>query len=381
MKVILTVPSLGDPGGVAGLYRGVLPYLADDDVTVSPMEMGGTHRSLGPFHPISDQLKLAVRLSREPADLLAVNPSLDPKSFLRDGLFIRQALRRKLAVVVFFHGWWAPFERTVEAHLMRFFRSTFGRADAILVLASAFAEKLRQWGVKAPIRLARTAVSDEMFDGFSIEGKVRRILESPPLPILFLSRLEEGKGIFETLDAMSILVKRGFDARLDIAGDGSAAEAVRQRIASRGELSGRVRMLGYVRGERKREVLESHAIYCFPSVSEGMPLSLLEAMGFGHAVVTRPVGGIKDFFADATMGYAADGGSPEELADLLESLLSDNARTAEMARFNHEWVQGHCRASQAAEDLMETYRQALAASRARLGSAGGDRRKAVQAAV
>jgi glycosyltransferase involved in cell wall biosynthesis len=358
MRALLTLPSLSDPGGVAGFYNSVLPRLADRGVEVSALEIGRTRGAFGMLHPVLDQLELAARLRRVGADLVHVNPSLDARSFLRDGLFVRQALRRRMPVVVFFHGWLAAFESVVEGRLRGFFRRTYGQADTFLVLARAFADKLRQWGITAPINVTTTVISDELIEGFSLSRRLERLSAVPPARILFLARVEPGKGIFETIEAVDLLVREGIDVSLDVAGDGSALPAAEKEAAARTSLRGRVRFIGYVRGEAKKAILEQSDVYCFPSHSEGMPLSILEAMAFGLPVVTRAVGGIAEFFQDGAMGYAASGPDPRELAALLKRLLGDRTRMAEMARTNHAWTMQNCRASTAAARLEESYREA-----------------------
>jgi glycosyltransferase involved in cell wall biosynthesis len=364
MRAILTLPSLRDPGGVAGFYNSVLPRLADRGVEISTLEIGGTRGAFGLLHPVRDQIELASRLRREPADLVHVNPSLDARSFLRDGLFVGQGLRRRMPVVVFFHGWLSSFETVVEGRLRGFFQRTYGKADTFLVLARAFAEKLRQWGITAPIQVTTTVIPDELIRGFSLENRLERLAAVPPARILFLARVEPGKGIFETIQAVELLVREGLDVSLDVAGDGSALPAAEKEAASRPALRGRVRFIGYVRGEAKKAILEQSDVYCFPSHSEGMPLSILEAMAFGLPVVTRAVGGIAEFFQDGAMGYAASGPDPRELAALLKRLLGDRGRMAEMARTNHAWTMRNCRASGAAARLEESYREARERGRA-----------------
>ncbi len=67
-----------------------------------------------------------------------------------------------------------------------------------------------------------------------------------------------------------------------------------------------MRFLGHVSGAAKTQAFRAADIYLFTSLAEGMPNSVLEAMAFGLPIVTRPVGGIRDFFEDGRMGYATD---------------------------------------------------------------------------
>jgi glycosyltransferase involved in cell wall biosynthesis len=360
VNVIITLPSLADPGGVAGYYRAVLPALTARGVYLSPLEIGGTSSVLRFLHPLRDQIALAGLMRRKSFDIVHVNPSLDPKSFTRDGLFVLQAQRKKLRTVVFFHGWLASFERVIEGFLYRFFRATYGRVNSFVVLSSAFADKLREWGASAPIHVATTAIPDDLANGFSLDRKVQMIMSDSVMRVLFLARLEKAKGVFETIEAVNILLKRGIDVRLDIAGDGSAADQVREYLGESGPLSQHVRLLGYVRGEQKKEVLASNQIYCLPSQSEGMPVSVLEAMAFGMPIVARSVGGLKDLLQEGRTGYAICKSDPEDLADLLQKLISDRQGMASIARFNSAYVKQNCLASHAARTLLKIYQEAYA---------------------
>lgn len=76
--------------------------------------------------------------------------------------------------------------------------------------------------------------------------------------------------------------------------------------------------------KKKIETFISHDIYCFPTYGEGMPVSLLEAMAFGFPVVTRPVGGIKDFFENGKHGFLTNSKDPEIFAELIEKFLKND---------------------------------------------------------
>src|SRR3712207_2970921 len=81
---------------------------------------------------------------------------------------------------------------------------------------------------------------------------------------------------------------------------------------------------GYVRGADKIAALRTADVYLFPTeYGEGLPISILEAMAMQLQVVTRPVGGIADFFVDGEMGFVSDSVDPTVFADLVERLIDD----------------------------------------------------------
>ena len=358
MNALITLPALTNQGGVAGFYQSVLPYLNAGIDCNKPvlLEIGGTKEINNPLYSLLDQLSFLSCISKNKFDIIHINPSLKIKSFLRDGMIIYLAGLKRLPILVFFHGWDVEFERQVETKLKWFFKKTYLKANGFIVLASEFKRKLRDWGVTAPIYMGTTAVDENILAKFSMKAKTKILENSKQIKILFLSRIEKEKGIFETIDAFNILLKRGRDVSLSIAGDGSAMEMVKSYIVKKNIITGRINLLGYVTGEKKQTALASHHIYCFPTYyGEGMPTTVLEAMAFGMPVVTRPVGGIKDFFINGEMGFLADEKSPEVIADLIDRLISDRQKMAKMASCNHFFAKKHFMASVVAKKINDIY--------------------------
>lgn len=353
-RVLLTTPDLKDKGGVANFYNSVLPHIKASRFKVAPLEIGSTKSLKSHLHFLKDQLRFRASLQIEP-DLVHVNPSLDLKSFIRDGLFIWQAKRKGLPVLVFFHGWQQKFAQVVEKRLSWFFKRTFAQADGFIVLASEFKLKLRQWGITAPIYLGTTAVDNNLLVNFNLDAKLSRLKHAQEVKILFLARLVPAKGIFEIVDALKILLDKGLSVSLSIAGDGSSGTRLQEYVLALRIPKNVVRFLGYLRNKAKACAFSDHDIYCLPSYTEGLPNSLLEAMAFGMPILTRPVGGIKDLFIDGKMGFLTKSKSPEEIARLLEKIIQDKTKMIEMGRYNHEYAKNHFMASEVAILLEQIY--------------------------
>jgi glycosyltransferase involved in cell wall biosynthesis len=357
IQVLVVGPDRQDPGGVANFFNTVLPLLSDDVVNAHYLEIGSTHGRGRLAHVVFDQLHFWKTLGRLRPDIVHLNPSLDLRSFLRDGLFVFLAKLRRKSILVFFHGWDEQFEKVILRWGSWFFQITYGRADAFIILASRISDLLREWGVTAPIHLGMTAVDDKLFEGFSIAEKIEDINSAGIIRILFLSRVERGKGILELIEAVRILVNNGARVSLTIAGEGSLMEEVRLAILEFGHYQEAVEIVGYVRGEKKSELLRSHHIFCLPSRTEGMPISVLESMAFGMPIVTCPVGGIVDFFVNNKMGVLLDRTDSGYIAESIESLISSREHLAEISQYNYVYAQRRFLGSTAAEMLRTCYRK------------------------
>lgn len=117
-----------------------------------------------------------------------------------------------------------------------------------------------------------------------------------------------------------------------IAGDGEAKAATEKLVAERG-LGGVVRLLGS--RSDVGDLLAAADVFALPSLSEGMPLALIEAMLSSTPVVASRVGGIPELIEDPASGYLASPGDPAAFAEALRRCLEDGpaARSAAQRAF------------------------------------------------
>ncbi|MCL4776362.1 MAG: glycosyltransferase family 4 protein [Gammaproteobacteria bacterium] len=354
MKVLITVPRLSLPGGVANYYRTLRSYLDADKVY---LEIGRVPGECGRWRKLcrllGDYWRFHRLLSVGSFDLVHVNPSMDRHAMLREALLILIAKAHQRRVLVYYRGWHPDALAAVHRRFPRLFRRIYGRVDASIVLAREFREVLHGLDVSEPIFLETTVVDDQVFATASDRAAARDSCN-----ILFLSRLDTGKGVPEALAAFAELQLRRPDARLTIAGDGPERAAAEQEVARRRLAN--VRFLGHVSGPDKARVFREADIYLFTSLAEGMPNSVLEAMAFGLPVVTRPVGGIRDFFEDGRMGFAIDSLDARVFAERLQHLADDPQLRMRIGANNREFAASRFSASRVAARLLSIYEQVVA---------------------
>lgn len=340
-------------GGVASFVRAIRPHFT---VPVDYLLVGS--RSGRPNGRAASLMRLvidttlfwrAVRSGRY--DLVHLNPSLERKALLRDGVLVLLARVARVPIVVFMHGWVPECEAMLRHWLPgRLFALTFLRAEHFIVLASSFQRTLEEWGRSGPITVMGTAVEDDVLDAAPAQPRP----DTVPFNVLFLARLEESKGVMTALAVHELLRARGRLVELTIAGDGSAADVVRQHITE-ATIDG-VRLVGYVRGAVKIATLRTADVYLFPTeYGEGLPVSILEAMAMRLPVVTRPVGGIADFFVDGEMGFVSDSVDPTVFADFVERLIDDERLRERIGAQNHALVRDHFTGRYVAVNLQMIY--------------------------
>ncbi len=145
-----------------------------------------------------------------------------------------------------------------------------------------------------------------------------------PRHVLFVGTLEERKNVGMLLDAYGDLARRlpGLPP-LVLAGRAPAEAAGWLESIDRPPLKGRVRHLGYVSEEKRRELFESAAVFVLPSRDEGFGMPALEAMAAGVPVIVSNRGALPEVVGDA--GIVIEAEDREALAGAMERVLGDEA--------------------------------------------------------
>ncbi|HYP49198.1 MAG TPA: glycosyltransferase [Thermoleophilaceae bacterium] len=141
--------------------------------------------------------------------------------------------------------------------------------------------------------------------------------------VLYLGGFADpAKGGQVLVDALPGLVAGLPEARFVLAGPGEPPEALRALERQ----SEQVHWAGWLEEPAKREALRDSDVFVLPSVSEGLPVALLEAMAWGKALVATRVGGMPEVITDGTDGVLVASGEPGDLAEAVRQLVADPDR-------------------------------------------------------
>lgn len=156
--------------------------------------------------------------------------------------------------------------------------------------------------------------------------------------IVFVGTVCERKGLDDLRRALLRLRDAGAlpadSVRVTIVGDGrqegpGAFERVRDAYGADG-LEPQVRFTGALPPQEVRTILATADIFCLPSHWEGLPLSLLEAMAAGAAVVATNVGDVPEVLEGGRAGIVVASHRPDLLANALGRLLDDSNERARL---------------------------------------------------
>ena len=140
--------------------------------------------------------------------------------------------------------------------------------------------------------------------------------------LLFVARLAELKGLSILLEAMTTLIKTHPAGHLTVIGDGPQRERFEQLAREYG-LDEAVTFTGYLSQAEVRAQLAQTDVFVLPSYAEGVPVTLMEALGSAVPVVATQVGGVSELVEDGSNGFVVRPGDVESLADRLVELVAD----------------------------------------------------------
>jgi len=141
---------------------------------------------------------------------------------------------------------------------------------------------------------------------------------------LYVGRLDPQKGLGVLLDAASEVIEARPDWHLALAGDGPEREALRARPVAHPDRVRRIHWLG--RRDDVPSLLKSADLLVLPSLWEGMPNVVLEAMAARRPVVASAVEGTEDLVEPGRTGWLVPPGDAGALASALRDAASDPGR-------------------------------------------------------
>jgi glycosyltransferase involved in cell wall biosynthesis len=211
-------------------------------------------------------------------------------------------------------------------------RMIWREADNLIANSDGLRYRARKFEEKYPITVIENGVDNQFF-----APKVKCENEQSIIKILFVSRLIEGKGLqylIPNLNEINDKVSKicGKSVRLVIVGDGPYRDEL-EKITVQSGTGGLISFEGRKDKEEVKSYYQDADIFVLPSLSEGMPNVVLEAMASGLPIIMTPCEGSKELITDNGIITTLD-----DLKDNIIKLCSDKDMRIEMGHKSLERV-------------------------------------------
>lgn len=177
--------------------------------------------------------------------------------------------------------------------------------------------------------------------------------------LLWVGRLDPVKGLDDLIAAVAI-VNQTIPIQVLLVGEGKDRDRLTRLVAER-RLADRVHLPG--RRRDTANLLHMADLFVFPSLTEGMPNALLEAMAVGLPIVATDVPGNRDLIEGGVSGVLVPAGQPRALADAIAMFLENKRLAQEMGRRASRAVDEQFHVTSTYRRYLDLYRAIVAESR------------------
>ncbi|NVK40623.1 MAG: glycosyltransferase family 4 protein [Oceanospirillaceae bacterium] len=211
-------------------------------------------------------------------------------------------------------------KRAESSRLWRFiYNSSFHNAR-VVTLSDRLSRELKQFNYLESYTLPNGI---HPYDSELLKQSTHNGSVSKP-KVIFLSNLMVEKGLFDLIEALGEVCKKGYQLEFQIVGaEADITVAELKKSLEEHNITGCSTYLGSKYNDEKWEALMNADIFVFPSHKEALPLVILEAMNCGLPILASDVGGIPDMIQDGKSGLLFRARDINNLKTKLEILIQD----------------------------------------------------------
>jgi len=206
-------------------------------------------------------------------------------------------------------------------------RAILNRCDYILVQSKGIKNFIKKI-TKTPVVAIYNGINLKEYDNLLIKNQLGK---SSRVQIVFLGALTKNKGVFDLINASSMIDKDNIFYIFIGSGD-------IKRLKKYGKKKGIYNQLvfkGNISDKEKVKILMNSNVFVLPSYAEGQPLAILEAMCSGLPIISTNVGSIPEIIKEGINGFIVEPGDVENLAEKIKFLIENKKVTDEISENNY----------------------------------------------
>jgi glycosyltransferase involved in cell wall biosynthesis len=218
-----------------------------------------------------------------------------------------------------------------------FLKPAVKNADAVIALTEQMKEKIGAF-YKRDASVIPNGINLDEYAGLSKENlRAELKIEPDDKVIIYIGRLSAVKGVEYLIRAMGLVKEKAPAAKLILIGDGSEKEKVKS-IIKQLNLEHLIIQLPQVPNQNIPKYAAVSDLLVLPSLSEGFPMTILEAMASGLPVVATKVSCLTEIVKEGKNCFLVEPANPEQLAEKILLLLKNDGTRAMMSANNKESV-------------------------------------------
>ncbi|MBI4963111.1 MAG: glycosyltransferase family 4 protein [Desulfomonile tiedjei] len=257
--------------------------------------------------------------------------------FLGSAAFMLLSRLAGVKVLLHMHGTdWDGFYRKASWSQRLYKRMGLALPRKIVVLYQRWVDEISKLRPKADVRVLRNFVhSMNPPDPAEVEALRQSLgITRDNFVVLTVGWLGPNKGSYEILNAVHKVVSQEASVRFVLVGaeELPGQMALLRAMVEKDNLGAWVRLKGEVERDRVPLFYGLADIFLLPSFSEGMPMTIIEAMRSGLPIISTPVSAIPEMIEHGVSGWLINPGSPDEIAESVLLLKRDKALRQELGQ-------------------------------------------------
>lgn len=306
------------------------------------------------FRNFNSLVKLLFRVK---PDLIYL-PISQNIAFLRDGIFILISnFFSKARVIIHLHGsYFKQYYYESFWIIKKFVDLTMKKVDLAIVLGDSLKHIFNKWVKKCRIVPNGT--------DFNPDISKKNLEHNKDITVSYLSNLIESKSVLDILEAFNIIVNKYNYKNIKFIFAGPwVDEKFKRRVfefIKNHQLKDSMEFNGFIIGEKKEEFFLETDIFIFPSLNEGLPIVILEAMAAACPVIsTKDIGAIPETVIDGGTGILIKKQNPIEIADAIIYLIEHPEERIEMGLAGRRRYEDNYTLDKNIENMIKVFNEAL----------------------
>lgn len=316
-------------GGISAVVNGYRNSILEKRFNIFYIESYKDGNKIGKLiKGINSYFKFIKILMKENLDIIHIHSSFGA-SFYRKLPFIYLSSFSKKTIINHIHG--ADFNSFyLEAPTLkkRLIKKAYTKCSLLIALSNEWKENLSMIVPDDKIKVINN------FSCLNEDAIMNKTIEKDNKQILFLGEIGKRKGCYDIPKVVAKVCEAMPNVKFILGGTGEINE-IKKNLIELG-IDKNIEFPGWVRGEQKDKFLRTSDIFFLPSYNEGMPMAILDAMGYGLPIVSTNVGGIPKIVSDDENGYLFEPGDVDGFVRGLINILKDNKKLQTFSKRSYE---------------------------------------------